>query len=418
MALNLEYPLTSSKGLSKVVYFEGLDFSILIAPTIHGEPLLTAQAFYYLEQLESIVKIRFNDMSSFPSDQSREDLERKIEYIIDNYLFAFSKKYPTSKLTSKITEYKYWKEDNYTYYGYDENNTKALALDMLNDPSIIDLKNEDFPSKDYWYDWRLISNYTSDYLSEYIKSMQSIINKKVNVVLNEHIDLGTGEYTLPLLDCAPGLLTYDQAMMLDVLSTDRVNTDSDQILISRGIPSNNNFLLDLEVFNVTKYHNADLLSYYFAGVREHLSISKFRSFYNVLEYFFEEAPLQIGETARIERDQISCVIRWVSNTIELYNFINSFGNEYISELETDLTSSSGVNITAISVSSDSLDADIARWLYDIRCACIHSKKTRRGVTSARLVPYSQDESLVQVSIPIIQYLAIKCIEIDSHMTTY
>ncbi len=287
-----------------------------------------------------------------------------------------------------------------------------MALDTLNDSSIIDVKNDDFKSKEHWYDWCLVSNYTSEYIENYINSMKSIIKKTVDVELDGHRDIGSGKYNLPLLQCNKGLIDFHQAQMLEVINTDKLNNNSAEILVSRGMPSDSNFILPVEVFNTTVKYNADLLSYYFAGVREHLPISKFRSFYNVLEYFFEDAPIQIGETARNEREQISCVIRWSSDDLKLKNLITTLGNDFIIQIENDLVSSTGVIINAISINSSQLAIDISEWLYSIRCACIHSKKTRRGNVSARLVPYSNDEELIAIAIPIIQHLAIECIELE------
>ena len=86
MAITYEYALTGAKGLSRVLYFEGLDFPIIIVPTIHGKPLLTTQAFYYLEQLESVVRIRFENRGTdnVPGHNSRKELERIFESTIDN----------------------------------------------------------------------------------------------------------------------------------------------------------------------------------------------------------------------------------------------------------------------------------------------------------------------------------------------
>jgi hypothetical protein len=278
MAITYSYQLDNSKGLNKVVIFEGLDFPIVICPVMHGEPLLTSQAFYYLEQLESIVKIRFQKGDDIPEHKNEIELERKFEYIIDNYLFMYSKRHPDEKLSSKTTEYKFWKNTGHTYLGYDMNGTHALALDAANDSTIVDIKDELNPNKDYWQDWCLISNYTNEIFANYLNSMKSVIGNQVEVETNDHDELGSGEFLLPLLQCSRGLLDYHQAGMLDVIDAEHIDTSKQSVEISRGFPSKNNFELPLEVFKVEKKYDADLLSYYFAGVREHLPISKFRCF--------------------------------------------------------------------------------------------------------------------------------------------
>ncbi len=158
-----------------------------------------------------------------------------------------------------------------------------------------------------------------------------------------------------------------------------------------------------------------MLSYYFAGVREHLPISKYRCYYNVLEHFFEEAPKALGEAAKNEREQISCVVRWVALPEKLKSFIHLQGASYKQAIEHDLSTSSGVKVKSISVSSYNLEQDISEWLYAIRCAIVHSKKTRKGNIEARLVPYSEDENIAELAVPILQYLAILCIDTDGEI---
>jgi len=414
MAINFEYPLTNSEGMEKVISFEGLEFPIVISPTLLGEPLLTAQAFYYLNKLESVAKIRFEKEEDIPSHNSRIELERRIEYIIDNYLFAYSKKHPFEHITSKITNFKYWKNDGYTQIGYDNNNTKALALDVLNDDSIIEVSSEDKPSKEDWNDWCLVSNYTSEYLENYIDNMKSLLDKKVDLETDNHEELGTGKKTLPLITVDKSILNYHQALMLDVISSDNLRKKDNSVIISRGMESNNNFILPLETFNVDKYYDAELLSYYFAGIREHLPISKFRSFYNVVEYFFEEAPSKIGVKAKYEREQLKCVIKWIVGDKSLLDIIFSMKNLDLSNIQRNMETSSGTRIKGLNlISNKEIEESLATWIYEIRCAIIHSKKTRKGKVESRFVPYSFDEEIVSVSIPILQKLAVMCIEKES-----
>ncbi len=414
MAITYEYALTGAKGLSRVLYFEGLEFPIVITPTIHGKPLLTTQAYYYLEQLESVVRIRFEnkETDNVPPHNSKKELERKFESIIDNYLFEFSKKYPALGITSKIVDFKYW-HDGYTYQGYDENLTLSLTLDTMNDTSIIDVNNEEFINKDHWYNWNLIANYTDEYIEKYISSMSHVIRKEADVTVDDHEELGTGNYHLSLLKPGKGLLNYHQACMLEVIAKYQLTLESENIYVSRGTSSDYNFYLPVETFKVDKLYDSDLLSYYFAGVREQLPISKFRCFYNVLEYLFEAVPVDLGRTARTEREQIFCVVQWVTTEAELTNFISScVADNYQGEIQKDLVSKSGVSITSLELNTGGAMSEVARWLYDIRCACMHSKKKYRGNASARLVPYSDDEDLVELAIPIIQKLSILCIEKD------
>jgi hypothetical protein len=110
-------------------------------------------------------------------------------------------------------------------------------------------------------------------------------------------------------------------------------------------------------------------------------------------------------------------VRWASDSIRIRSFINGLGKDFIDLIEQDLVSLNGVKIGAVKVDSLDLAEKISEWLYEIRCACVHSKKTRKGKKSLRLVPYSQDEDLVELSIRLVQNLAILCIEKDGQVIT-
>ena len=105
-------PLLNARGLGKVTFFTGLDFPVVMKPSLMGEPVLTAQAFYFLERLDSILAASF-PITEVPSIH-------EIDYVVDNYLFEYSKKHPDEKITSKITELVFWQDNpNNAYFSYD-----------------------------------------------------------------------------------------------------------------------------------------------------------------------------------------------------------------------------------------------------------------------------------------------------------
>jgi hypothetical protein len=127
------------------------------------------------------------------------------------------------------------------------------------------------------------------------------------------------------------------------------------------------------------------------------------------------APKELGEQAKNEREQISCVVRWIASPGSIKNFIDSQGESYARKIEMDLISSSGVRIYAVALSLPNLEQRISEWLYAMRCAIVHSKRTRKGKVQARLVPYSEDETIAELAAPIIQHLAILCIGKDGEV---
>jgi hypothetical protein len=240
--------------------------------------------------------------------------------------------------------------------------------------------------------------------------LASLLTKKILVETVEHEVLGTGITQLPLLRVNRGLLPYDQANLLDVLGPDDIDTSKPTISCSRGggMPGPR-LELPLEVVKAEKLCDRDLLSYYFAGVREHMAIAQFRSFYNVLEFFFDEAPKALGRSARIERDQITCVVRWAISEKQFQDCLRQLRPDYQKRITADLITSAGEPIPGLSLSQADVLGAFASWLYRIRCACIHSKLTRHAKPTVRFVPYTTDEDLVAAAVPLIQKVAIECI---------
>lgn len=412
MASMVDFQLTNSRGLGRVIYCHGLETPVIIAPQVQGEPLLTAQAFYYLEELESVARMCTDEIAEeYQTDESH--LARRCEYIIDNYLFAYSMKHPESQLSTKVTDFRYWKYDGELYRGYDHNHTKALALDWLNDDTIQSIKNEDYSTQIDWESWCLVSKYSDRAFSDYLQAMQQCIRKFVDIQTEAHEELGSGQFRLPLVLPGPGLLDHNQAMMLDVIGMHDVASGKDKLHVSRGGGSSGKFDLPLESIQTTTWRNSDLLAYYFAGVRERTPIAQFRSFYNVLEFFFESAPIELGESAPTERKQISCVLRLVTDADNIIEFFNHQGSEYQSAVRSEIQTSSGQTISPMRTTPGMVVEDASRWIYEIRCACIHSKATRRGAVSARFVPFSNDENAVALAVPLLQWLAVACIERES-----
>ncbi|PZU96011.1 MAG: hypothetical protein DCE90_11325 [Pseudanabaena sp.] len=139
MALSFDSTLTNAKGISKIILFKGLSHPMVFTPTILGEPVFTAQPFYFLNEMDCVMRIRFeNPQSDMPNYETKEELNDFIENLIDNYLFEYSKKYPEYKITSKVTNFSYWEDDlNEPYFFCDRMNVQYLSLDVLNDESII-----------------------------------------------------------------------------------------------------------------------------------------------------------------------------------------------------------------------------------------------------------------------------------------
>jgi hypothetical protein len=407
MALNIKSQLFNSEGLLEIIVCEGLSHSIIIHPTIHGEPLLTMQPFYYLEQLESVAEIRFEDRRSELSDV-------QIEFLIDNYLFEYSKIDNRSKLCTKGTDFKYWLYDPSDMYAmYDQRNTRALVLDKGNDDSILSIETLEEDESVSFNDWCLIRNYSDAIFEKCLHDLCDLINKKVRikVVPTEERDGYFGKARL--LECNYGLVDYFQAEFIDSIGIREINPDMTSVPIKGGLYKTPLDSIPITRISLTKYYNPTLLSYYFSGLKEHNPLLSFVGFYNALEYYFEEAPLLLNNTAKIEREQFLCVIKLITTNEGIEKHIESTGEQVRNCLHQDIQTSSGIAIPGFNpTAKDENITELARWLYDIRCAIVHSKKTRKGKTTAAFEPYSTCVENIKNAVPIAKWLAILCIEKD------
>ncbi len=401
-SINISFQLSNAKGLEKIIYFDGLGYNLIIHPTIHGEPLLTSQAFYYLKNLDSIAQLNI-DISQ-PKLNSTQ-----IEYLIDNYLFEYSAKNPKSKLTTKVDEYAYWKDNIHSlYHHYDQANTGALVVDKWNDPTVIDIQPIDDNNVDF-SDWCIPKNYTKSIIHEYVLKMQALLDKKVMLFINpnEYRDGYMGKKRI--FDFIETPLDLYQAEKLDNIR--RIN-EEDELIIKSSYSSDYDVSIPVERIHCQNLYNPLLLSYYFAGLNAKNALNSFVGFYNVVEYYFEEAPTLLNINVRFEKEQLKAVITLLTNHLEIDTFLKGQFFSHYTELCNDIVTSSSINIKGFDIGSSDYINELARWLYEIRCAVVHSKKTRRGQITAVFEPYSIESNNLNIAIPIIQWLAILCIKKD------
>src|SRR5262245_30828244 len=96
--------LTNGRGLGTVVFFSGLEKPMVIAPSWTDESLLTRQLFYFISRQECVAWIVFDQVDAAQAE-SDGTLDKRLESIVDNYLFALSRQRPEWRLTSKLHEY-------------------------------------------------------------------------------------------------------------------------------------------------------------------------------------------------------------------------------------------------------------------------------------------------------------------------
>lgn len=401
-SVSIQFQLANSKGLENIICISGLGYDLIIHPTIHGEPLLTSQAFYYLKSLESIARLTI-DMSQPRLNSSQ------VEYLIDNYLFEYSSTNPNSKLTTKVEEYAYWKDEVHNlYHHYDQANTGALIVDEDNDPSIIEIKPID--DNIGLSDWCIPKNYTDPIVDDYVSKMHALLEKKVMLFMepNDYRDGYMGKKRI--FKCEEGLLDLYQAERLDNIR--RIKKEDTEFTLNSSFAPEYDVYVPVERIECKEMYNPLLLSYYFSGLNAKNTLSAFLGFYNVLEYYFEEAPVITAMKAKTEREQLKSVVTLLTNHSAINGLLKSQLSNLQSDLVKDISTSSTIKIDAFNVTSSDLITELSRWLYEIRCAIVHSKKTRRGQTTAIFEPYSEESENISIVLPIIKWLSILCIKKD------
>jgi hypothetical protein len=411
MAINIKLQLSEGKGLGKAVVFHGLGFNVVIHPTIHGEPILTSQAFYYLDQLDSVAEIRFE--TAQVSLRNHE-----LEYLIDNYLFKYSTLHEDSRITTKVTDPKYWEDDcSGMYFRYDQRNTEALILDKHNDESVLSIEPLEKNDKTDFNDWCLVKNYSDEIIESYVSSMSDLVQKKIliQVMPTSERDGYLGKKRL--IECDEGLLDYHQAQRIDYKFSPRdVTPDKKEVVLKSQHENIFDVYIPVESIYLDKEFDPTLLSYYFSGLKDLNPLISFVGFYNVLEYYFEEAPRIIGKQAKSEKEQLECVINWLATGIEITKHFKDKGIDYVSQVKGTIKTSTTIDIKGFDIGSGSIAKSLAAWVYAIRCAIVHSKKSRRGSITAIFKPYSDEADNILHVIPVVRWLAVLCIEKDSKIS--
>lgn len=405
-AITYTYQLSNGKGLKKILYFSGLSYNLSVHPSLYGDPILTSQAFYYLKDLDAVASLRIEH----PKPQLNEN---QIEYLIDNYLFEYSTTAIDSKLTSKVMDYSFWRNNvHQIYHNYDNQNTGALIIDALNDESILSIETIDEEDKnlDLTSDWAISNHFTGPVIDEYLTKMHKLLNKKVMLQMlpTEERDGYFGKKRI--FDIDECLIDLYQAKELDKISY--IDGTQDEFTLNNSFNPEYNVSLPIIKINCQNLYNPLLLSYYFSGFNDKNPLNSFLGYYNVLEYYFEEAPTILGVTANNERKQLESVISLIVNHTIIKTYLKNQHTKFISRISQNIITSSTINISALDINSSNLVESLSEFLYNIRCATVHSKKTRKGQPTAIIKPYSSEANNIKIVLPIIHWLAILCIKKD------
>jgi hypothetical protein len=409
MAHHALLQLSGSKGIGRFVLFKGLKYTVLVKPTVYGNPVLSVQGIYFLEQMECAAHVRDED------DLSQSELE----YILDNYLFEFAKQHPETRMTFRVAEGMFWQEGDLSsmYNSADQTLTETLAVDQLNDTSVLQIDALDPADNIDLNDWDIGANYAKAVLAEYVENISALLQKKVlvKVMPSEERDGYFGKLRV-VRPQAPYIDVFQATALEDVDPSSLGATHNDDVPTSFRLSDTATYgcetELAVEKITATRTYAPILLSHFFSGVKETNPLKAYLAYYNILEYYFEEAPALLSKNARTELEQLKCVMELLTTEAGVAAKLTSIDPDILFAIASPLLPSVGPAILGVDLAQPSLRGEFARWLYEIRCAVVHSKKTRQGSPASGFEPYTAAAKSVSVGIEIVRWLAILCIEKD------
>ncbi|WP_137132284.1 hypothetical protein [Rhizobium sp. FY34] len=398
MATTVILHLSGGNNFRKIVRFTGLSHDMLLHPAVTSEPVLTAQAFYYIDDLELVAKIRFEH-------ETDEISEADIDYLVDNYLFELSRIHDEQKICAKLDRFRFWSNDPDDFYvNVDNRHTRSLVLDVYNDPDVAYVLAADGFVDVNLSSWDIGRNCAADCLQAYVKTLAATLESKISTAISPTPYRSGYIGRMRVLKSGDGLLDFNQAMSLEDISIRAVGPETTVLPLRPSDTEWTETDLSVEHVQAINRYNPVLLSHYFSGLKEINPMKAFIGFYNVLEYFLGEIPAQTNLGRDIEKVQLAALIKHLFTEQNIQTLILKSTSEDLSIVSRDLMTSSGVPIRGLILGTDTC-AEVSRWLYDIRCAVVHSKKSRRGQLTASFEPYSAASNSLQSVVPIVRWIA-------------
>jgi hypothetical protein len=147
-----------------------------------------------------------------------------------------------------------------------------------------------------------------------------------------------------------------------------------------------------EIIDVGNTYDPRLLDFYFAGLRSLSPVVEFKSYYNIIEYFFEE-----GDTGKkgTEQDKIRQVLQSYTTPVGLRAFFNIdipvLSRTHFEDFNEVVN---GGVIQKIRSSNEDLQRQVADRIYSFRNAIFHSKRMYKGKETVVIRPCSKEEAEV------------------------
>jgi hypothetical protein len=309
---------------------------------------------------------------------------------------------------------------------------------LLNDRSIISCKDATYPDSSLESDWRLFNNYFAEIYDRYVKEIDSILDRKVVLRTKDK------EEILPMLRFLRNPYKYDDLVHISNY-VDYVEENDPHL--KDGIYEHNDghikFKISMQHISTRDFYNKYLLDMYFAGLEEGSPTVRFKHFYNIIEYVFEDATVtECGKhlpdssakhvidlsDSKSWRDSLDKAFRYDKNKLnaeetqlriainmlveqeEFKKKIESFDAETKEHFLKPASLTKEVKLPPLCLSeSDLLDKYSSR-IYLIRNSVIHTKRKIHGKRIPSILPFSEEEVFLEKEIPLLKFVVQKVIQ--------
>jgi hypothetical protein len=428
-------PLTNSRGFGKMLRFNytverGSAMPLVVSPQIlqMGQPHFTRQAVYFLSDIECAIRM-YSPAPDPPSRIRSEAVLALTRKAADDCLFEYSIRNPASRLTARpdVPPKRFQRETTIvTRRQAGAPDTRYLATD--NERAHLSIKSKEL------FD-RIYSTFVEDVFGPEVRSSTdcgTLERSPLGLICDddESVPVRFEElpYTFDEIEALSCILPVDVAIadklspaaLLEQMSN-RLGIEARVALINnsyieglRGLSPHKR--IEPEIFEVNRTYNPRLLDFYFAGLRSLSPVVEFKNYYNIIEYYFEDASIdviksrlddvahQLKETDDIaefsklakklvpagnERDQIDHVIH---KYVQLDRLRRFFETDIPKPCRRHFETFGGMEEHKLLIGDPGLQRTVANRIYTFRNAIFHSKRTLGGKGVGTIRPGTTEEA--------------------------
>ena len=429
-------PLTNSRGFGKFIRFNYKVGSnpclpLVVSPQIlsMADPFLTRQALYFLGDLDCAIRQYSEEV-----DGSNDGDLSGVRKAADDCLFEYSLKHRSSRLTTR---------------------SELPPRRTRRESILVTMKQPGYPKVTY----RAVDGERVLLSAESLRSFEELYSTFVADLHDPDVgwqaigdgaagfpsglDGGGGEsaplvfkelpYTFEEVELLSCIVPMDPEMIGKFSVSDLVGTERDEsnleVIVAllnqpyaqrvRQFPHAK--FPSQEIIDVGHTYEPRLLDFYFAGLRSLSPVVEYKNYYNIVEYYFEDASLdrikaeldsvvdQLREAQDIEvfaslarrlqpggeRDQIRQVVQRYVPVERLRSFFHGeVPGTTLSHFESFNGFGNGKEVQQIRIEISDLQCLVADRIYSFRNAIFHSKKTLKGKETFVIRPCSKEESEV------------------------